>query len=156
MKSGFTIIEVIISTALISILLCMEITVGAKYIKAFNESIEESRDTFYINQAFDFIEMMMEEADCTAVNNNIIELVRRDGKGSDWIRRDSSGNLIISYYQCYYGTVNNIMKKTASFEAVKSGGAILVLISTQKGKAYRKCIFIKSEKAKRDLFWCIL
>ncbi|MGE5627474.1 MAG: type II secretion system protein [Solirubrobacterales bacterium] len=156
MKKGFTIIEVIVSTALICILLCSEIILGARYLKAFNESIVESRDTFYVNQAFDFIEMMVDASECTAVNNNMIELVRRDGKGSDWIRRDSSGNLIISYYQCYYGTVNNVMKKNGSFEAVKNGGAIFILITTQKGKAYRRCILPKAEKVKRDLFWCIL
>lgn len=143
MKKGFTIIEVIISTALISLLLCSEIILAARYIKIFKVSINESRDTFYVNQAFDFIEMMVEEADNTKVSNNIIELVRKDGKGSDWIRRDSLGNLIVSYYQCYYGTVNNVMKKNGAFEAMKYGGSIFLLITTQEGKAYRRCILLQ-------------
>lgn len=155
MKKGFTLIEVIISIALITFLLCWQLPIAIKYLKAFNISINESKDSFYVNQAFDFIEMVADDAKAVSVKNNIIELVRKDGTGSDWIRLDPYGNVIISYHQCYYGTVNNVIKDVGSFEALKSGKTILISISTKEGKKYNKCISINIEKAKKDLYYSI-
>ncbi len=144
-----------ISAALVSLLICWEIPVGVRYLSEFDENIIENRDFIYVNQAFDFIEGSIMDAQSTAVSNNIIEVVRRDGAGSDWIRRDSSGNLIISYYKCYYSTINNIMRNAAAFSAVKTGRAVIITITTMNGRTYKKCIYINMEKAEKASSWYI-
>jgi len=155
MKKGFTIIEIIIAISLIGLLVCTEIVVASRYMKTFKESMCESRDSFYANEAFAFIEGIVNEAKYVDVNNNIIKLERKDGTGSDWIRTDKAGNIIISYGSCYFGNINNIMKNTSLFEAKQAGRVMFISITTNKEKKYKRCISINSERAKEDLYWCI-
>lgn len=155
MKKGFTLIEIIITTSLIGLLACTEIVVASRYMQTFKQNILESRDSFNVNEAFDFIEKMVNQAKYVEVNNNEIKLDRRNETGSDWIRRDKSGNVIISYGYCYSATTNNIIKNIGLFEVKQVGKVIFISITTLKEKNYKKCILINTEKAKRDLYWCI-
>jgi len=155
MKKGFALIEVIIALALASTLICTEITALGRYMKIFRENAYESRDSFYINEAFAFIEYIVEEALYAEVESNAIKLERRDGTGTDWIRRDSDGNLLISYGSRYSSTTNNIMKNISAFEVRQTGKTFFITIITKKEKVYNKCILINAEKTKKDLSWCI-
>jgi prepilin-type N-terminal cleavage/methylation domain-containing protein len=155
MKKGFALIEVIIALALASALICTEITALGRYMKIFRENAYESRDSFYINEAFAFIEYIVEEALYAEMESNAIKLERRDGTGTDWIRRDSDGNLLISYGSRYSSTTNNIMKNISAFEVRQTGKTFFITIITKKEKVYNKCILINAEKTKKDLSWCI-
>lgn len=155
MKKGFALIELIIALALTGALVCTELTVVTRYMKVFKDNTEESRDSFYVNEAFAFLEYIVDEAVYVEVKDNIIKLERRDGTGFDWVRTDEQGDLLISYGSCYFSNTNNIMKNVKSFEAKEVGRIIFISITTKKEKVYNKCIYINTEKAKMDLFWCI-
>ena len=155
MKKGFMLLELIIAFALIGALVCTEITAVTKYMKIYNEDIGHSRDSFYVNEAFDFLEYIVDEALYVEVNNNIIKLERYDGTGFDWIRRDTQGDILISYGSCYSSISNNIIKNVKSFEVSEVERVLFIRIITKKEKVYNKCIYLDTKKAKMDLFWCI-
>jgi len=155
MKKGFALIELIIAVALTGALVCTELTAVTKYLKIYKEDVEVSRDSFYVNEAFAFLDYIVDEALYVEVQDNIIKLEKRDGTGSDWIRRDSEGDVIISYGSCYSLNTNNIIKNVKSFEAKEVGRIIFISVITKKEKIYNKCIYLNTEKAKMDLFWCI-
>jgi prepilin-type N-terminal cleavage/methylation domain-containing protein len=146
MKKGFTLIEVAVAAALVGILLSAQGTVISRYMRSYLSCVAESSESFYAEEAFFYLCYITDHASCVDADNGIIELVRRDGTGSDWIRLDRDGDLVISYGSCFSGTTNNIMKKLESFEVEQKGLLLFITLNTQEGNEYKKCIIIKVKK----------
>jgi prepilin-type N-terminal cleavage/methylation domain-containing protein len=148
MKKGFTLIEVAVAAALVGVLISAQGTVISKYMKSYKSCVAESSEAFYAEEAFFYLGYITDHAACVDAANGVIELMRRDGTGSDWIRLDRDGDLVISYGSCLSGTTNNIMKRIESFEVEQKGLLLFITLRTQKGNEYKKCIILKVKKEK--------
>ena len=146
MKKGFTLIEAAVAAALVGILISAQGAAISRYMMSYNICVAESSEAFYAEEAFFYLCYITEHAACVNAANGVIELVRRDGTGSDWIRLDRDGDLVISYGSCFSGTTNNIMKRIESFEVEQNGLLLLITLRTQKGNEYKKCIILKVKK----------
>jgi prepilin-type N-terminal cleavage/methylation domain-containing protein len=146
MKKGFTLIEVAVASALVGILISAQGAAISRYMMSYNRCVAESSEAFYAEEALFYLCYITENAACVDAANGIIELVRRDGTGSDWIRLDRDGDLVISYGSCLSGTTNNIMKRIESFEVEQNGLLLFITLRTQKGNEYKKCIILKLKK----------
>jgi prepilin-type N-terminal cleavage/methylation domain-containing protein len=146
MRKGFTLIEAAVAAALVGILISAQGTVLARYIRGYNETVQESSDAFYAEQAFVYIGYITEHSESANAGSGTIELVRRDGLGSDWIKLDKAGDLVISYGSPESGTANRIMKGLAAFEAERRGLVVFVTLRTKKGNEYKRCFFLKVKK----------
>lgn len=147
MRKGFTLIEVVVAGALLGILLSMQTGLLSKYMKFYKTDILESREAFNAYEAFAFIEYAVNISEYVRVGNDVIELEREDGKGTDWIAMNGNGNLAIFYDSDSYNINNNIMKNVRSFKTEQRGMVLFVSIITLKGNEYKECIMLKTEKA---------
>ncbi|HSN58773.1 MAG TPA: type II secretion system protein [Clostridiaceae bacterium] len=146
MRKGFTLIEAAVAAALVGILISTQATALSRYMRIYNSCAAESSETFYAEEAFFYLGYITEHSASVKAGNGVIELVRRDGAGSDWIRMDRDGDLVISYGSCWSGTTNNIMKGIEAFEAKQRGLVLFITIRTKKGNEYNKCIMLYVEK----------
>lgn len=151
-KKGFTLIELIIVTALIGIIASTQVMIISKYMRVHREEINESREYFYVNEAFMIIENQINNSKYVEICSNKITIKRYDGKGYDYIRKDQDSDIIISYGAVYSPTTNNILKNVKEFKAEEKGRVAYITIETRKGKVYKRCLGLEREKAKRDLF----
>jgi len=141
-RRGFTLIEVAVAAALVGILISSQGAALSRYMREYTRCVARSSDAFYAEEAFFYLGYITEHSASVKAGNGVIELVRRDGTGSDWVRMDRDGDLVISYSYCWSGTTNNIMKGVAAFEADQRGRVLFITIRTKKGNVYKKCIML--------------
>lgn len=146
MRKGFTLIEAAVAAALVGILISAQATALSRYMRIYKSIVSESSETFYAEEAFFYLGYITEHSASVRAADGVIELVRRDGSGSDWIRLDGDGDLVISYGSCWSGTTNNIMKGVEAFEAEQRGLVLFITIRTRKGNEYKRCIMLYVEK----------
>lgn len=151
-KKGFTLIELMIVTALIGIISSIQVIIISKYMKIHRQEIKESREYFYVNEAFMIIESQINNARYTEISDNRITIKRYDDKGCDYIRKDRDSDIIISYGAVYSPTTNNILKNVKEFIVEEKGRVVYITIETRKGKVYKRCLGLERGKAKKDLF----
>lgn len=146
MRKGFTLIEAAVAAALVGVLISAQAAVLAKYMRSYTQAVQESSDAFYAEEAFFYMGFIADQSSYVRTGNGVVELVRRDGTGSDWIRLDKDGNLVVSYGSLLSGTTNRIMKGLEAFNAEKRGLVLFLTIRTKKGNEYRRCIVLKVKK----------
>ncbi|MBI6873058.1 prepilin-type N-terminal cleavage/methylation domain-containing protein [Clostridium aciditolerans] len=150
-KKGFTLIELMIVTALIGIIASIQVIIISKYMRIHRQEINESREYFYVNEAFMIIENQINNAKYAEISDNRITIKRYDGKGCDYIRKDRDSDIIISYGAVYSPTTNNIFKNAKEFIVEEKGRVLYITIETRKGKVYKRCLGLERGKAKKDL-----
>lgn len=146
MKKGFTLIEVMVAGALFGILITFQVVSLSKYMKAYNISITENRESVNALEAFAFIEYIVQQAVYVEAGYGVIELERRDGTGSDWIILDVDGDLLISYGSCFSGNSNNIMKGIKEFQVDQKELNLFITIVTIKENEYKECIMLNTKR----------
>lgn len=151
-KKGFTLIELMIVSALIGIITSAQVIIISKYMKIHRMEIKESRECFYINQAFMIIEGQINSAKYIRIKNNKIALKRYDGDGYDYIRKDKDSDIIISYGDVYSSTTNNILKNVKEFNVDEKGDLAYITIETRKGSIYKRCLGLERRKVKEDSY----
>lgn len=151
-KKGFTIIEMLMVITLIIVITTTQVIVISKYMKLHREEINYSRENFYVNEAFIIIEYQVKAAKYIDIKNNMIILRRYDDKGYDYIKKDRSYNIVISYGSSNSSTVNNVLKNVNEFYVERQGRMFYISIITKKGNLYRRCFAMEREKLKKDLY----
>lgn len=149
-KKGFTIIEIMIVTALIAIITTSQVVVISRYMKLHRSEIKLSREGFYINEAFMIIEYQINSAKYIDVKNNAIVLRRSDDTGYDYIRKDRDSDIIISYGSIYSSTTNNIIKQIKDFKIERINNVLYLFIETKEGNLYKRCFGIERKRIKKD------
>jgi prepilin-type N-terminal cleavage/methylation domain-containing protein len=146
-KKGFTLIEVIVSASLAAFISVIGITCTAKYLSLYKEENTQSRETFYVDEAMNFIEYKTKQGKSVQVDKNkiLIELssgiynnIKMNGTGS--------GSIVIWYDSGGTGNYNNILKNVSAFECESQGDLIFIDIKTLKGNDYKRCISIVNEE----------
>ncbi|AWI03769.1 type II secretion system protein [Clostridium drakei] len=146
-KKGFTLIELMLVVSIIGIITSVQAIVMCKYMKVYRQEINSSRESFYINEAFNLIyQEINNEGYVKTENNNVIVIRRYDGRGFNYIRTNRDSDIIISYYSKYYSTTNNILKNIKDFKVEKDRQVLYVSIETRKGNVYKRCFPLKIEE----------
>jgi prepilin-type N-terminal cleavage/methylation domain-containing protein len=145
-NKGFTLIEIMISMALISIIVYSQIIIISRYMKIHRIEVSESRESFYVDEAFMIIEYEINTAKYVEIKDNKIILKRYEGTSYDYIRTDKDSDIIISYGALYSSSSNNILKSVKSFKVEENDNTAYILIETQKGNLYKRCLALERKK----------
>lgn len=143
MKNGFTLIEVIISTALISIILSLVIVLFFHFRVDFNHEILQNKNNYYMNEALMFIESQLNrEMTNLEVIGNTIHLDLEDGKKKIIEKRNS--NLIIRYGTKYGMTNRNnkIITDIKDFQVTENNNLLYVKIIMEEGWEKERCFVL--------------
>lgn len=151
-KKGFTLIELMIVSALIGVITSAQVIIISKYMRIHRAEIIESREAFYVNEAFIIIEAQINNAKYAKVDNSKIILKRYDGPEYDYIRKDKDSDIIVSYGAVYSSTTNNIIKNVKDFKVEEKGNLAYITIETKKGKIYRRCLGLERKKVREDSY----
>lgn len=147
-KKGFTIIELLLAASIAGIIVSSQILILCKYMKIHRQEIIQSRESFYVNEAFMIIEHEVNSAKYASVENNSIKLKSYSRSGYDYIRIDTDSDIIISYD---YSHTNNILKNIKSFKVQQDNQLLYILIETKEGNIYKRCLGLERVKIKDTL-----
>jgi hypothetical protein len=143
---GYSLVELI---AAMGIFLIVTASVSRLFVYTsvvFKGSIRETREDFYVNEAFRYID--------TAINNGVkrmdvtndvivlerLSYIRPEKKPVDYIRREGD-NVVIKYYE--YGvakTTNIILRNIEEFKVKKEGNLLYISIKPRGGKGIERCL----------------
>ncbi|WP_163194763.1 type II secretion system protein [Clostridium thermarum] len=144
-RPGNTLIELITALSIISILTTAVLSAFIFFSRDFNRSVIESREEFYIGEAFRYI-----ESEVCSGNSQVdfypsyIRLKRYlevpTYEEIDYIKREGE-NLVIEHTKRGYGEATNVFLRKVSNFAVKVDEEVVIIeITTDKGGKYSKCI----------------
>lgn len=139
-------------SALIGIITSAQVIIISKYMKIHRIEIKESRESFYVNEAFLIIESQINSAKYTKINNNKIALKRYDETGFDYIRKDKDSDIIISYGSIYSSATNNILKNVKEFNVEDKGDLVYITIEIKRGIIYKRCLGLERKRVKEDSY----
>nr|WP_281063508.1 type II secretion system protein [Clostridium algifaecis] len=151
-KNGFTIIEIVMTLAIICIITTVQTCVILKYMKLNREEINLSRDKFYTDEAFEIMKSQIDSAKYIRIKNNMIEVNRFDNKGWDYIKRNKRSDIVITYGYTNFEVSNNILRNVAEFNVTNRNNICYIYIKTKEGNVYKKCFGIDREKVKEDSY----
>lgn len=139
-KKGFTVIELMISLLIVSEI-CM---VSASFITRLSVQnkifLNKSKEQFYVDEGLNYIQYLADISNEFTVYNNKIKLKRMDNTAYDWVRKASTGNIVISYGSNYSTTVNTVVKNIKDFKVKQIGKVIYITITDKKGEVYCRSI----------------
>lgn len=149
-KKGFTLIELLIALSIVGIIISSQILILFKYMKTHRQEINQSRDSFYVNEAFMIIENQISSAKYVSVENNIITLKSYERSGYDYIRKYGSSNtkIVISDGLVHSSYSNNILEDIKDFKAEQVNQLIYISIETKEGNKYKRCLGLERIKIK--------
>lgn len=150
-KKGFTLIEVLVAASIVGIIVSSQILILCKYMKIHRQEIIQSRESFYVNEAFMIIEYQVNTAKYVSVKNNTITLKSYERPGYDYIRMDKDPDVIISYNSMYSSSTNNILKSIKDFKVQQEDQLLYISIETKDGNVYKRCLGLEKIKIKDTL-----
>ncbi len=142
-KKGFSIIEILIGLSIMSIVSLYIIKVTVKYTSNYKIKREEALEAIYIEETVNIIKHILDREALSMVVGDSIKIERYDDKGYDYIRKDRTGNIIISYGAKYSPTTNNVCRGVKEFNVKENGNVIHLKIVGKKGKEYTRCLIKK-------------
>lgn len=150
-KKGFTLIELLIAASIVGIIISSQILILFKYMKIHRQEINQSRESFYVNEALMIIENQINTAKYVTVEDNMIKLKSYDRVSYDYIKIDRDPDIVISYDSKYSSHTNNILKDIKDFKVQQSNQLIYISIETKKGNVYKRCLGLERIKIKDTL-----
>lgn len=147
-KKGFTLIELLLAALIACLIISSQVLIICKYLKIHRQEIIQSRESFYVNEAFMIIEHEVNSAKYTSVENNKIKLKSYNRSGYDYIRIDMDQDIIISYD---YSHTNNILKNIKDFKVEQDNQLLYIFIETKEGNIYKRCLGLERVKVKDTL-----
>ena len=158
-KKGFTIIELVLFLFIAALLTSTTTQLFNIIVGKFKEEITLSKNDFYINEAFRYIETEVnrDTRKISAVNNSIIlEKFKKQQSGNEDInyieldllsvdinRIELEGGDLVVRYLGRSNTPNNILRNVSYFNATINGKVIIVNIRMGNGKCYEKCLSLR-------------
>lgn len=138
-KRGFTLIELIISLALIGTISLIGIKSLVLNNKVYYLEVNKDLEEFYINEAFIFIEYKISKS-------TSVEKTSKYGRSMIKLISDRQsfielygGTLIIAYDTEYPINYNNIMYSIKGFDVEEKGNVIYIKIIDKYGDEYERC-----------------
>lgn len=138
-KRGFTLIELIISLALIGTISLIGIKSLVLNNKLYYLEVNKDLEEFYINEAFIFIEYKISKSTgvekTSKYGRSMIKLI---SDRQSFIELYGS-TLIIAYDTEYPTNYNNIMYSIKGFDVDEKGNVIYIKIIDKYGDEYERC-----------------
>lgn len=138
-KRGFTLIELIISLALIGTISLIGIKSLVLNNKLYYLEVNKDLEEFYINEAFIFIEYKISKSTSvektSKYGRSMIKLI---SDRQSFIELYGS-TLIIAYDTEYPTNYNNIMYSIKGFDVDEKGNVIYIKIIDKYGDEYERC-----------------
>ncbi|WP_186430002.1 prepilin-type N-terminal cleavage/methylation domain-containing protein [Clostridium sp. BSD9I1] len=138
-KRGFTLIELIISLALIGTISLIGIKSLVLNNKLYYLEVNKDLEEFYINEAFIFIEYKISKSTSvektSKYGRSMIKLI---SNRQSFIELYGS-TLIIAYDTEYPTNYNNIMYSIKGFDVDEKGNVIYIKIIDKYGDEYERC-----------------
>jgi len=147
-KKGFTLIELLIAVSMVGIIVSSNVLMLCKYMRIHRQEIIQSRESFYVNEAFMIIQYEVNSAKYVSVENNTIKLKSYDRSGYDYIRMDDDPDIVISYDSSHS---NNILKNIKDFKVQQNNQLLYIAIETKEGNIYKRCLGLERVKVKDTL-----
>ncbi|WP_343762322.1 prepilin-type N-terminal cleavage/methylation domain-containing protein [Clostridium oceanicum] len=139
-RKGFCVLELLVALSILGILSVFVLKTTLVNMKNYKLSRKNSTQYLYIDEAFNFINSEFSKAKKCTVDKNTIKIERIDNKGSNFIRKDTDGDIIISYGNKYSRNNNNIVKNVKDFTALEKGEVVYISIMDRYGKIYKRCL----------------
>lgn len=141
MKRGFTIIEVLISLAILSMLLLSEFKVMERYLTLYNEESKQSRIEFYSNEAVEFIDQQINECRTISCYSNKIKFNYGDPLTNNWIKLNPLAGYLAIYYGGEFSSSNNvILREVRDFRVQAVNKVIYITIVLNNNYEVKRCI----------------
>lgn len=138
-KRGFTLIELIISLALIGTISLIGIKSLVLNNKLYYLEVNKDLEEFYINEAFIFIEYKISKSTSvektSKYGRSMIKLI----SGRQSFIELYGNTLIIAYDTEYPTNYNNIMYSIKGFDVEEKGNVIYIKIIDKYGDEYERC-----------------
>lgn len=138
-KKGFTLIELIISLALIGTISLIGIKSLVLNNKLYYLEVNKDLEEFYINEAFIFIEYKISKSTSvektSKYGRSMIKLI----SGRQSFIELYGSTLIIAYDTEYPTNYNNIMYSIKGFDVEEKGNVIYIKIIDKYGDEYERC-----------------
>lgn len=143
MRKGFTLIEVLISAALIGIIIAYEISIFGKFVIVNKKSTNQQEVERYVQEAFDFIKDQVEnciylrtEGDCIIVG--VLE-DKTEGVVENRIELKSGNSLVIRSGKSTEKSPPVISDYIQDFNVFVHGKVMYISITDTNGKKYEEC-----------------
>lgn len=143
MKKGFTLIETLISAALIGTIIAYEAMIFGKYIIIHKKIINQQETERYVEEAFGFIENELENCSNIRITENTLILVSSEDANEESIKLKVENSLVIEYlYNSgkYYNVIANYIK---DFGVFIHGKVLYLSLTDTNGKKYERCYGLK-------------
>lgn len=139
MKKGLTLIEVLISAALIGTIIAYEVSFFGRFIIVSRKSAKEQEIERYIQEAFDFIRDKVENCVYLRTEENCIIVAMPGDETEDRIELESNDSLVIKSGKSTEKYPPVIADYIRDFNVFIHGKVMYVSITDTYGKKYEKC-----------------
>lgn len=148
-KRGVTLIEIVISMALVFLMVGVVDGMLISYLGSYKNKVLENKGFNYLNEALEIIEKEVnQDASSIKTEGNIIKISYSDGVTLNHIKCINS-NLYILYGTKYSIPVNSSYKsviadEVSNFEATKNGKILYIKVTWYNGQTIERCIAIEN------------
>jgi len=146
LKKGFTLIELIISLAIIFMVILIEIKIFSQEVYTFKEFIKLNRNEIYSREALRFIEGEVNDSNNKFIkvyNDKIIFEKNNGDKNTLKLNKQTNGNnkIVISYYKALTSkiTTNTIVDDIKDLNINCEINLVYLSIYTLNGEKYERC-----------------
>ena len=141
-NKGFSLIEMLLSTALIGIILSMIIPMFFKVYRLYNRTIINNRSYLCAQEALMFIE---NEINQSSINNDFTDnMVIKLDVGRKKIYKETSGdNRVSIVLKENSDAPRKILDNISDFQVARKNNVIYLCITTMDGKKFERCLALK-------------
>lgn len=147
MKKGFTLLEVLVATAIGAILLSLECYIFVNSVSEYNKTIIGLRDEAYCDEGLIIIKNLIYE-NMLEVNskNNEIDITTADNQLKRIHLIKNSGKVMVDYYNIYgyeYKASNVVMVNISNMTVTENGNSLYISLVDNEGESVSECFGIK-------------
>lgn len=153
MKKGFTLIELVVTIGIVSMLICLELTIFSSFLLSYKRNIKNDRESFYIRDGLSFIECKAANNEGILISNNQMQIIKteyskdndksKDIKYTYAIYLNIKGEIMISYNEKNTPLgVNVITSGVKTFNVDINKQILYIHIVSNRGAVFDKCIGI--------------
>jgi len=147
LKKGFTLIELIISLAIVFMIILIEIQIFSKEVYTFKDFIKSNRNEVYSKEALRFIEGEINDFNNKTIkvyDDKILFEKYNGDKNTLKLYKMTNGNnkIVISYYKALTSkiTTNTVVDDIKDLNISYKTNLVYLSIYTLTGEKYERCL----------------
>ena len=143
-KKGFTLIEIVITMALVFLMVGVVDGMLISYLKGYKSSVVQSNGSNYLNEALVTIEKEVNsKASEVKTDGNIISIKYYEGNSPKYIKC-INGKISIFYNVGSWNNHNTIIDDVKDFVAIRSGKILYIKVTWNNGQSIERCLAIEN------------